>query len=200
MPRHGIRPLLFWSAVTLEILFLCAIAVAGGSAEIDKFFRVDERVATGAQPNVSQIAALAQDGFRTIVNLREPNEYDSAAEEAAAREVGLRYINIPVRTAEPKEEQLDTFLRVTANPAIYPAFLHCGSGNRIGAFWMVRRVLADHWAVEQAEKEAAQIGMKSPNLKEFALDYIRRHKDQGRRRKPGAARARTTFQWLAYSP
>jgi hypothetical protein len=40
---------------------------------------------------------------------------------------------------------------------------------------MIRRVLVDGWTAEDAEKEARQIGMKSPNLKEFALEYIRAH-------------------------
>jgi len=39
---------------------------------------------------------------------------------------------------------------------------------------MIRRVLRDHWSLEKAEDEARKIGMRSPNLREFALDYIRR--------------------------
>jgi uncharacterized protein (TIGR01244 family) len=163
---------LFFIGVWISVV---AAALPGGAEEIEKFHRAGERVATGAQPTVSQIAALAQEGFRTIVNLREPSEFDASAEETAARDVGLRYISIPVKTAEPKTEQLDAFLRATADPDIYPAFLHCGSGNRIGAFWMVRRVLTDNWSVEAAEKEAREIGMKSPNLRDFALEYIRSH-------------------------
>ncbi|HEY6930917.1 MAG TPA: protein tyrosine phosphatase family protein [Thermoanaerobaculia bacterium] len=161
----------------LGLFAAAALAAArpGGADAIDRFYRVNEQVATGAQPTVSQIADLAREGFRTIMNLREPGEYDSAAEEAAARELGLRYVSIPVKTADPKVEQLDAFLNATADPTIYPAFLHCGSGNRVGAFWMVRRVLVDGWSVPDAETEAVQIGMKSPNLREFALDYIQRH-------------------------
>jgi uncharacterized protein (TIGR01244 family) len=152
-----------------------AVGLPGSAQEIDKFHPVNERVATGAQPTPAQIASLAQEGFRTIVNLREPSEFDASAEEAVARDLGLRYISIPVKTSDPKTEQLDAFLKATADPTIYPAFLHCGSGNRIGAFWMVRRVLTDHWTPEDAEKEARQIGLKSPNLLEFALEYIRSH-------------------------
>jgi uncharacterized protein (TIGR01244 family) len=172
-----------WLALGVGALFFGAVAVGGteGIQGIDKFYRVDERVATGAQPTVSQIGALAAEGFHTIVNLREPAEFDAAAEESAARELGLRYIHIPVRTADPKTEQLEAFLRATDDPAIYPVFFHCGSGNRVGAFWMVRRVLADHWNVDEAEKEAIRIGMKSPNLKEFALGYIRTHSNSAGR-------------------
>jgi uncharacterized protein (TIGR01244 family) len=169
--RQGILLGLMVGAVAI------AAALLAGSEEIDKFHRVNERVATGGQPTAGQIGDLAGEGFRTIVNLREPSEYDSAAEESAAKGLGLRYISIPVKSADPKAEQLEAFLRATEGPAIYPAFLHCGSGNRVGAFWMVRRVLKDHWTVEDAEKEARQIGMKSPNLRDFALEYIQRHSE-----------------------
>jgi uncharacterized protein (TIGR01244 family) len=149
-----------------------ATAAAAGGTDIDKFFRVNEGVATGGQPSTAQLAALKAEGFRTVVNLREPGEHDAAAEEAAAKDLGLIYVNIPVRAAEPRPEQVDAFLRVTADPSIYPAFLHCASGNRVGAFWMIRRVLVDGWTPACAEKEAEKIGLKSPSLRTFALEYI----------------------------
>ena len=54
-------------------------------------------------------------------------------------------------------------------------FIHCGSANRVGAFWMIRRVLRDDWEVERAQTEAEQIGMRSPGLVTFALSYIERN-------------------------
>jgi uncharacterized protein (TIGR01244 family) len=164
-----------WIPILGVLGFVIAAALPAASGGIEKFYRVNDQVATGAQPTPTQIASLAQEGFRSIVNLREPSEFDANAEEAAAKELGLRYISIPVKTAEPRVEQLQEFLRATNDPGNYPVFLHCGSGNRAGAFWMVRRVVVDRWTVEDAEKEAVQIGMKSPNLREFALAYIQRH-------------------------
>jgi hypothetical protein len=40
---------------------------------------------------------------------------------------------------------------------------------------MIRRVLVDQWTPEKAEKEAKQIGLRSPDLLNFAHDYIHRH-------------------------
>ena len=161
-------------AAILAVLLAAPLAALPEVSGIEKFFRVDDRVSTGAQPTVPQIAALAETGFRTIINLREPSEHDAVAEEAAARRLDLRYTNIPVKTAEPRPEQVDAFLKSLEDPEIFPVFIHCGSGNRVGAFWMIRRVL-DGWTPEAAEREARQIGLKSANLKDFALDYIRSH-------------------------
>jgi protein tyrosine phosphatase (PTP) superfamily phosphohydrolase (DUF442 family) len=73
----------------------------------------------------------------------------------------LHYISIPVRTAAPSDEQVKRFLEVTNDPEIFPLFIQCASGNRVGAFWMIRRVLVDGWTVVRAEEEAKQIGARA---------------------------------------
>lgn len=163
------------AAAALPALLLAGALAARPVEEIDRFFRVNDRVCTGGQPTTAQLASLAGEGIRTIIDLREPSEHDAEAEAAAAAELKLRFVNIPVKTADPKDDQVVAFLAATKDPEIFPAFIHCGSGNRVGAFWMIRRVLVDGWTVEKAEEEARRIGLRSPNLVDFARDYIRRH-------------------------
>lgn len=145
------------------------------TSSIKNFLRVNEQICTGGQPTMAELEKLKQEGVRAIINLRRPSEYNAEEEAAKARELGLRYINIPVDSSDPKDAQVDEFLKATDDAANRPAFIHCHSANRVGAFWMIRRVLRDHWSVEKAEDEASKIGMRSPNLRQFALDYIRRH-------------------------
>jgi uncharacterized protein (TIGR01244 family) len=156
-------------------MFLAVFVFGATCADIEKFYWIDERIATGGQPKSDEFASLKREGFRTVINLREPTEYDAAAEAAEIRRLGLRYISIPVRTADPKDDQADTFLAALADQKIQPLFVHCGSGNRVGAFWMIARVLVDGWTIEDAEREARMVGLKSPNLREFAYEYICRH-------------------------
>ncbi len=145
------------------------------ASSIKNFLRVNEQICTGGQPTMAELEKLKQDGVRAIINLRRPSEYNAEEEAGKARELGLRYINIPVDSSDPKDAQVDEFLKVTDDLANRPAFIHCHSANRVGAFWMIRRVLRDGWSLEKAEDEAKKIGMHSPNPREFALDYIRRH-------------------------
>lgn len=152
-----------------------SLGAAPASTDIDKFFRVDAKVCTGGQPTREQIATLKTEGVRGIINLREPQEHDVAEEARLAKDLGLRYVNIPVDPAAPKNEQVAAFLEATDDPDVFPVFIHCGSGNRVGAFWMIRRVLVDGWTEEKAEAEAKQIGLKSPALISFSHDYIQRH-------------------------
>jgi protein tyrosine phosphatase (PTP) superfamily phosphohydrolase (DUF442 family) len=114
-------------------------------------------------------------GVHGIINLREPVGHNIEEEATVAKDLGLRYISIPVNPAAPKDEQVDSFLKATSDPSVFPLFIHCGTGARVGAFWMIRRVLVDGWTPERAEAEAKQIGMKSPGLRDFAVDYVDRH-------------------------
>ena len=168
--------------VGLALTLLLAASAAAAPQEpvkdtssIKNFLRVNEQICTGGQPTMAELEKLKQDGVRAIINLRRPSEYHAEEEAAKARELGLRYVNIPVDSSEPKDAQVEQFLKATDDPLNRPAFIHCGSANRVGAFWMIRRVLRDRWSLEKAEDEAKKIGMHNPNLRDFALDYIRRH-------------------------
>ncbi|HEY4684000.1 MAG TPA: protein tyrosine phosphatase family protein [Candidatus Acidoferrales bacterium] len=158
-------------------VLLASVAVAQPQdfSSIKNFLRVNEQYCTGGQPTMDELAKLKTEGIKAIINLRRPTEYNAEEEAAKAKELGLRYVNIPVSVAEPKDEQADEFLKVTSDPQNRPAFIHCGSANRVGAFWMIRRVLVDGWKLEDAEAEARKIGMHSPSLIEFAHGYIQRH-------------------------
>jgi protein tyrosine phosphatase (PTP) superfamily phosphohydrolase (DUF442 family) len=57
-----------------------------------------------------------------------------------------------------------------------PAFVHCASGNRAAAMWMIKRMVVDKWDADRAGAEAAALGLTSGALKTFALNYAASHK------------------------
>ena len=167
-----------------QIALAAALLLASGSAAaqqeappIRNFLRVNEQFCTGGQPRLEHLAKLKADGVKTIINLRPRGEHRAAEEEAMARKLGLRYYNIPVAFADPKDEQVDEFLKITDDAENRPAFIHCAGAIRVGAFWMIRRVLRDGWTIEAAEEEAKKIGLReSPHLNEYARKYIESHR------------------------
>ncbi len=160
-------------ALLASCLLAPAITAAAGIEEVDHYHRVSDRVAFGGQPTPDQVVALAQTGFRAIINLREESEADGLPEAEAAKDAGLGYIRVPVSPTSPSDEQVERFLRVTDDADIYPVFIHCATANRAAALWMVRRVLRDGWTLEAAEQEATQNGLTSKALLEFAREYVR---------------------------
>ena len=163
--------------IAVATLFL-ALPVAGQDSQpIRNFLRVNADFCTGGQPRLDHLQTLKDEGIKAIINLRAPTEHRAAEEEAKAKDLGLRYFNIPVAFADPKEEQVDEFLKITDDVKNRPAFIHCAGAIRVGAFWMIRRVLRDDWTIEAAEKEAEKIGLReSPHLNEFARRYIEKHR------------------------
>jgi uncharacterized protein (TIGR01244 family) len=168
-----------------QLCLIVALFIAGLPAAQDEvppirnFLRVNEQFCTGAQPKIEHLAKLKAEGIKSIINLRPPVEHRAAEEEEAAKKLGLRYFNIPVVFADPKDEQVAEFLKITDEEENRPAFIHCAGAVRVGAFWMIRRVLRDGWSLEEAEKEAEKIGLReSPHLNEFARKYIERHRER----------------------
>ncbi len=164
---------------TISLLVVSSFAVQDEAPPIRNFLRVNEQFCTGGQPRLEHLAKLKAEGITTIINLRPAGEHRAAEEEAMAKELGLRYFNIPVVFAEPKNEQVDEFLKITDDAANRPAFIHCAGAIRVGAFWMIRRVLRDGWTIEKAEEEAKKIGLReSPHLNQFSRTYIEKNREK----------------------
>jgi protein tyrosine phosphatase (PTP) superfamily phosphohydrolase (DUF442 family) len=166
------------AAVLCGVLAEPVLAQAPPAAPaIRNFLRVNDQFCTGGQPRPEHFAELQAGGIKAVVNLRTPGEHRAAEEEATVRGLGMRYFNIPVAFSNPTDEQATEFLRITDDPANRPAFVHCTAAVRVGAFWMIRRVLRDGFTIEAAEAEAAKVGLvNSPHLNEFAKNYIAKAK------------------------
>jgi len=138
---------------------------------------VDENFATAGQPKDTAFAKLAENGYRSVLNLRTASEgVDLKHEQEAVEKAGMRYVNIPVVSNSPKPEQADEFIKAVKNKNNQPMLIHCGSANRVGAFLMIFRVIELGWPEEKALEESTRVGLTSPVLKKFAQDYIAAHK------------------------
>jgi protein tyrosine phosphatase (PTP) superfamily phosphohydrolase (DUF442 family) len=107
--------------------------------------------------------------------LRVPTEHRADEEREAVAAAGLRYFNVPVVYTAPKPEQVDEFLKITDDAANRPVFIHCTAAIRVGAFWLIRRVVRDKWTWDAALAEARKVGLvNAPHLEEFAKAYVSR--------------------------
>lgn len=61
------------------------------------------------------------------------------------------------------------------DPANQPVYIHCLSGLRANALWMIKRVMVDGWTVEKASAEADALKMTHPGLRDFVARYLREH-------------------------
>lgn len=167
--------------ITAALLPLLAQAPAGSAQAnagqpIRAFVQVSTDVCTGGQPEMEHFAKLKGEGIKAVLNLRTPGEHRADEERAAVQAAGLQYFNIPVVYTHPTSEQVDEFLKITDDKQNRPIFIHCTAAIRVGAFWLIRRVVRDGWGWDAAYEEAQKVGLKgAPHLDEFAKQYIAAH-------------------------
>ncbi len=145
---------------------------------IPRFLKLNDQVWTGGQPWLEHLAKLKDAGIKVVINLRAPAEHQAQREEAKVKELGMSYFNIPVDFQTPDELDADDFLTLTDEQLKHgPVFIHCAVATRVGAFWLIRRVVRDGWEYEKALEEANRIGLNNnARLTEFAKEYIDKKK------------------------
>ena len=140
---------------------------------IRNFLQVTPNFCTGGQPRLEHFDLLKSRGVKAVLNLRTPGEHRADEEKAAVEKAGLKYFNIPVTYREPKDSDVDEFLRLTDDEANRPMFVHCTAAIRVGAFWLIRRVVRDNMGWDAALEESRKVGLvNAPHLEEFAKAYV----------------------------
>ena len=172
--------------VLLGAVALAAVSSSAGAQQVSKptipgvtnYAQLETTVACGGATTPEAVPELKKMGYASIVNMRLANEPGAnvEAEGDAAKAAGIKYFHIPLSGAAPDPAVADKFLNTITTPDNNPAYIHCASGNRVSAMWMIKRMVVDHWDADKAYAEAHELGLTSPALKQFAIDYAQTHK------------------------
>ncbi len=143
--------------------------------------RISGEVTVGGQVGEGEIQKLPAEGFKTVVNLREPGEEDQPLapdeERKLVEQAGLAYVHIPVSGKDMKPELVDRFRRELERlPS--PAFVHCHKGKRAGAFAMMAAAVDAGWSGAQTLETAERMGFEcdTPELKQFVTRSVDSHR------------------------
>jgi len=148
----------------------------------DKFLVVEPgRLYRGAWQYDSPMRNLVRDyKIKTIVALAHPPDDPKAIAEAKlARELGVRWVHIPIveestSTGERRTvaDALERAAAVLADPASQPVYFHCHHGlNRTSLVQIAYRTLHCGWTLEQAEDEIARTPFGLIEEKPGVIDY-----------------------------
>ncbi|MFT5295115.1 MAG: hypothetical protein ACI9YH_001125 [Colwellia sp.] len=110
----------------------------------------------GGQPSENDLVILSKRGIKTVINLRGDGEFNDFNEKAKVEALGMNYISIPIAGASGiNNENLNLFSKAIENQE--QAFIHCASGNRVGAMF----ALDAHFNHHKSLEEAITVGKKS---------------------------------------
>ncbi|MFP5274746.1 beta-lactamase hydrolase domain-containing protein [Coleofasciculus sp.] len=130
------------------------------------------------QVTPEQLQQAAQEGVKSVLNLRSPSEEGFPRDEQQQVEAaGLQYVNIPVKP-DAMTEQLANQVLQQIEELPKPALIHCKSGLRSGAMALMYVATREGMTAEQAMEKGKNMGFdceKSPQMKEFFKTYISQH-------------------------
>jgi protein tyrosine phosphatase (PTP) superfamily phosphohydrolase (DUF442 family) len=132
-------------------------------------------VITGGQPNAQQLRALKEAGGGIILDVRDPMESRPVDEQDLVQQLGMEYVNIPVRAGSLDDATLDRILAVLRRAGERTVFFHCGSGNRVGGALIPYFMLDQGMEEQDAVDQAMRVGLRSAEIMEWGLSYVRRN-------------------------
>jgi uncharacterized protein (TIGR01244 family) len=156
--------------------FLSAAVLHGGQvpdavdpALIPAYKVIAPGLAAAGQPVPDALARLGTWGFKTVLNLRLPNEGGPANERSVVESQGLRYVSIPVTSASLSLDDLAAIEKVLDDPAAAPVLFHCASSNRVGGVWAAIQVRKKK-SLDAALAAGREAGLRSTTME----DAVRR--------------------------
>jgi protein tyrosine phosphatase (PTP) superfamily phosphohydrolase (DUF442 family) len=132
-------------------------------------------VISGGQPSADQLQALKEAGGQIVLDLRDPMEPRPVDEAALVRDLGMEYINVPVRAGSLDDATLERILTVLRQAGERTVFFHCGSGSRVGGALIPYLILDQGMDEQDAVEQAMRVGLRNAEYMDWGLDYARRN-------------------------
>ncbi len=120
--------------------------------EIRNYIALGERYGTSGQPTEEQLRAIADHGFRVVVNLAvlDPKFHSLADEASSVTALGMAYHHIPVDFRNPTRADFTRFLEIM-RAARERVFVHCAANYRVSCFMALFGASDLGWSAERAE-------------------------------------------------
>lgn len=126
---------------------------------MDNISKINSELAIAGQVTSEQLLQLAQEGFKSVLNLRSPDESGNLrSEQQQAEALGLYYVNIPLTVSAINDEIVTRVLK-QINELPLPALVHCESAMLSAALVLMHIAMRQGATLKQAFKQAEQLGL-----------------------------------------
>jgi len=128
---------------------------------------------TGGQPTEQHLQAFKAAGGEVVLDNRDPMEPRPFDEPVVARALGLEYVNVPIVHGAVTNETMRSMYQTVKSLEGRKTLLHCSSGNRTSAALIPYLMIDKKMEQADAVDVAMRGGLRSAELMELALDYVR---------------------------
>lgn len=146
--------------VLLATLAGCSDQVDEGDIRaIKNFITPEPNRLAGGQPSKKQFAALVKEGVRHVVSLRPADELDWD-QQSYLESMSVDYHVLPVAGIEDiNRDNADRLKLILETAEGQPVFIHCASGNRVGALMAYAKHTVQDSDVESSIAHGKKWGM-----------------------------------------
>lgn len=131
--------------------------------------KVSDEFSAGGQPTPETLKQLADEGYKSVVNLRSLDEAGALEDEQQQAEAaGLHYVNVPLKPTEANEG-LTAKVLSELEKLPTPVYFHCGAGGRANALALIAFATQQKLNREEVLAKAQELGINpdKPHLKQF---------------------------------
>jgi uncharacterized protein (TIGR01244 family) len=134
--------------------------------------KVNNDLSIAGQISSEELKQLAIGGFKSVLNLRSPDENGFFHDEKQeAQIVGLEYTNIPLNSQAPNQELTAEAIEAVENLP-KPILIHCAGGARAGGIALIVEAIQGSLTYQEIAQKANElsINLEQPHLKQFLVE------------------------------
>ncbi|PHJ65649.1 beta-lactamase hydrolase-family protein [Nostoc linckia z18] len=121
--------------------------------------KINDELAIAGQITLVQLKQIADEGYKSVVNLRLPDETGLLANEKEKIELlGLYYLNLPFKAQDINDVvMLEIFQRIAELPK--PTLIHCDNSIRSATIVLLYIALKQGIAFDKALQKVINLGL-----------------------------------------
>ncbi|BAZ37061.1 glutathione S-transferase-like protein [Calothrix sp. NIES-4101] len=136
--------------------------------------KISNNLSAAGQVTPEELQQAAAKGFRSVLNLRSPNEPGFLEDEQQkAQTAGLEYANVPLIPADGNQNLTEEAIQQIKNLP-KPILIHCAAGGRASGIALIATAIEENLTYEQIVHKAAElnISLEQSHLKQFLIEKV----------------------------
>lgn len=121
--------------------------------------KINDDLAIAGQITLEQLKQIAQAGYKSVLNLRSPDETGfQSSEQIKPHLLGLEYVHLPIKIAEITPQSILQILqKIKELPK--PTLVHCDSGMRSAIVIFIYIATKQGISLDIAFNQAVSLGL-----------------------------------------